>query len=500
MSDRRDAPSTDLDAIEAHYRQSALVRDVCVIGEARGARDERGLRAVVVADAAEIRRRRIVNRRDWLRFEIETISARLPTAQRIVRIDVSTADLPRAPDGTLQRDLIRRQCDGAEGGALARVRASTSTPWPSDSPSAAMVAAAVAHLAPHAPCGPETSLDLDLGLDSIARVELIARLEDAFDAPLDAEETQEIYTLGDLAHALAAARSRRANRTGCRGPSTAGHRDERDGEPGAGTVAGPAAPPRDWPRDEAGRDPWPRLLETATPGIGPAVTELARPKWALAIVMFALLKVVHGLAYVCLGLRVHGRHHLPRYGPSLLCPNHQSFLDGLVLAAVLPFGTLRAICLAGATEYFDSPLTTRLARLWNIVAVDPDANLLAGMRVAAAALRLGRVLVIFPEGERSIDERVTTFRKGAAILASRLQVPTVPVSIDGLHEVWPRGRGLQWQALLPRRGRRVRIAVGEPMSSEALAAGLGTDEEIAERLRQVVTELKRAHPARRPFG
>ena len=56
----------------------------------------------------------------------------------------------------------------------------------------------------------------------------------------------------------------------------------------------------------------------------------------------------------------------------------------------------------------------KLARLLRVVVVDPDANLVPAMRAGAFGLRHGRVLILYPEGERSIDGSPKTFKKGAA--------------------------------------------------------------------------------------
>jgi 1-acyl-sn-glycerol-3-phosphate acyltransferase len=52
-------------------------------------------------------------------------------------------------------------------------------------------------------------------------------------------------------------------------------------------------------------------------------------------------------------------------------------------------------------------------------------------------------LILYPEGERSIDGAPKTFKKGAAILSIHLQVPIVPIAIDGFHDAWPRGKSFQ---------------------------------------------------------
>ena len=85
----------------------------------------------------------------------------------------------------------------------------------------------------------------------------------------------------------------------------------------------------------------------------------------------------------------------------------------------------------------------RLARSIKVIVVDPDANLIPAMRAGAFGLRHGQVLILYPEGERSIDGTPKIFKKGAAILSIQLQVPIVPVAIEGFHDAWPRNQPFQ---------------------------------------------------------
>jgi len=96
------------------------------------------------------------------------------------------------------------------------------------------------------------------------------------------------------------------------------------------------------------------------------------------------------------------------------------------------------------------------------------------MQAGAFGLRRNRVLVLFPEGERSPDGTPRKFKKGAAILAQQLGVPILPVAIDGVQLVWPRGRGLRWRALLPWTRTRTVIEFGEPLSPASIE-GTGGD-------------------------
>ena len=88
--------------------------------------------------------------------------------------------------------------------------------------------------------------------------------------------------------------------------------------------------------------------------------------------------------------------------------------------------------------YFTNAFTAQLARLINVLPIDPDTHLLRAMRASAAALRAGKILNIYPEGQRSFDGELLDFKKGAAILANELNIPIVPVAIDGPYRIWPR--------------------------------------------------------------
>ncbi len=106
---------------------------------------------------------------------------------------------------------------------------------------------------------------------------------------------------------------------------------------------------------------------------------------------------------------------------------------------LLPVAHLRETFYVGTSEIFGSRLMRWLAAKFRLIPIDPDANLVPAMRAGAYGLRQNRVLVLFPEGERSIDGPPKLFKKGAAILAIHTQCPVVPVALEGFFEAWPRG-------------------------------------------------------------
>jgi len=155
-------------------------------------------------------------------------------------------------------------------------------------------------------------------------------------------------------------------------------------------------------------------------------------------------------------IEVEGIENIPREGAYLLCSNHQSFLDPVILLAVLPFRILRRLFAVGTSEIFTPGFMSMVARLVRVVVVDPDANLLPAMRAGAYGLRHDMGLILYPEGERSIDGAPKAFKKGAAILSIHLQVPIVPIAIEGAYESWPRGKPFQ-------RFAPIKVKIGTPM-------------------------------------
>jgi long-chain acyl-CoA synthetase len=155
-------------------------------------------------------------------------------------------------------------------------------------------------------------------------------------------------------------------------------------------------------------------------------------------------------------LEVHGLENLRgSERPFLICPNHQSFLDPFVLCSNYPFALFRNIFHVGASEFFSNALMRFIAKMLNVVPVNPDTELMRAMKAGAIGLKHGKVLNIYPEGERAFDGELHQFKKGAAILATELDLPIVPVAIDGLYKVWPRR---SWRI----RPAKVKIMIGEP--------------------------------------
>jgi long-chain acyl-CoA synthetase len=411
--------------IEAHYEKSSFIQELCVVGLSRpGEPTSERLHALVRPDADAMRSRGAINIRELLRFEIESLSVQLPAHKRILGYDVTLEPLPRTTTRKLKRHEVMRRLSEAQRQQRRR-EVEPAAAWPDDPATTRILELIREQVSGDAPLVPDAHLELDLGLDSMERVELLVHLTGALQVEISQEESQELHTVGALVDA-------------CRSRLSEG-----------------------WER-AARVHPWERLLQEA-PADDEFLRELRKPKRVRSAILFLAVKPLYALCAMLVGLRTRGVQQLPPRGPYLVSPNHQSYVDAFMVVGALPFRAFREMFFVGAAEYFQSPLMRWLARTLNVVPVDPDSNLVRAMQAGAYGLRLGKVLVLFPEGERSIDGEIKAFRKGAAILSRHVRVPVVPVAIDGAWDVWARGRSINWRALLPWSGTRVRIEFGAPI-------------------------------------
>jgi long-chain acyl-CoA synthetase len=444
--------------IEAHYLHSPYIKELCVMGRERpGEPAAERLHAVVVPNHEVMRERKVLNMREVLRFEIESMGVALPSHKRIQSFEIWTEDLPRTTTRKLKRFEIAARAreraaveSDAEPGAVraesARPLSESDAAW-SALPEVARALEAIAHAGKiTGPVHPDANIELEMGLDSMERVELLTQLEEMFGTAVTDEERQRIYTVRELVEAVLPKE----------GAAAAGGASAGDAW-GRLLGAGPGGVPEDDPLFQG-------LLEART------------PTW---IALFLAARILSAVGRILFGLRTSGRDNFPRAGAFLLSPNHQGFLDMFLLAGALPWHVFQRMFFVGASEYYTTPLRQRVARALHVIPVDPDSNLVRAMQAGAFGLRHGKVLVLFPEGERSVDGEIKTFKKGAAILSLHLRAPIVPVAIRGSFEFWPRARGFQWRRCLPGAG-RIRIAIGPPIPPPAplLANGTRRDAEI----------------------
>lgn len=446
--------------IESYYLRSPWIKELCVLGlETRkpGEPLSERLHGVIVPNFEVLRNRGIANVREVIRYDVESISVTLPATKRILSYDIWQEDLPRTTTRKIRRREVERKVKemhatgspespnlahwGGSGQAeeitagergindddrawlaapdvqtAIAIIAEAARPRPSTPTSGALVTPE-----PARELHPNDNLELDLGLDSMERVELLTAVAHRLGAAVEDSAASQVYSVRELVDLV------RQN---------IGKSQESVSEKAVPQAQG-----------------WSTVLEAET--TDPAALALTRRHPVLNVLWWICNRTAWLGARLLFRLRVEGLENLPQ-PPYILCPNHASYLDAPVLTSALPWRALRHVFFVGTTEIFGAGLMRRFATLLHLIPVDPDANLVPAMRAGAHGLRAGKILVLYPEGERSIEGPPRQFKKGAAILARHLNIPLVPVAQYGFYEVWPRGTG--FQGFHP-----LRIRIGKPI-------------------------------------
>ena len=145
-------------------------------------------------------------------------------------------------------------------------------------------------------------------------------------------------------------------------------------------------------------------------------------------------------------LKIVGEKNVPKNGPIIIAPNHQSFLDGGIVAAGLSCKTLRNSYFFATEEHVKHPVVKYMAKRNNVILME-RRNLKNSILKLSEVLKKGKNVIIFPEGSRSYDGEMVPFKKTFAILSKELNVPVLPVCIRGAYDVLPRGSRLSQRRL-----------------------------------------------------
>ena len=414
------------EAVERVYGESPYVHEIAVLDG--GGR----LVGLIVPDLAAIRGTG-ANPHELLRVSLQELGTRLPPHERLSDWAITREPLPRTHLGKYRRHLlppILARAQRGERGAAEATHAPDDDALLAD-PTVAGVYAWLRARFPGQRVELDTSPQLDLGVDSLAWVEIGVALEDRFGVAISEAAVARAVTVRDL----------------------------------LGTV-----------RDADAADPGARERAAA----GEARRWLAPPSGGERAAAAAIHAGLRAVARTAFRLRVTGAANLPVTGPAILAPNHVSDLDPVVLAAALP-ARLRGGIAWGADRdrLFATAPRRRVARLGGLFPVD-DRTPGASLAAARAALDAGRVLIWFPEEWRSPDGTLQAFRPGIGTLLQDRDIPVVPCAISGTFAAMP--RGARWP-----KPARVTVRFGAPVAASALTAE--TPEATAAAVRERVAAL-----------
>ena len=185
-------------------------------------------------------------------------------------------------------------------------------------------------------------------------------------------------------------------------------------------------------------------------------------------------------------LRIEGREHLPAGPPFVMVANHASHLDALVLAAALSHEHRdRIFPIAAGDVFFETPAASAFSALM--------LNALPMWRKKCGPHHMQQLrerllgdpcaYILFPEGTRSRDGTMASFKAGLGMLVAETDVPVIPCCLEGCYHAMPP------DARLPRR-RPIGLSIGRPLTFSDVPHEREGWKSVAARVEEAVRGLK----------
>lgn len=439
--------------LEEFYLKSPYIKEICVFEkqDVRFGKKSESLQAVIVPDLKQHQLTQEGNIRAKIKWELETIARDIPAYEHIMGFILTKEELPKTALRKLKRYEIRDKYIDHIKEAQQKVISDEDL----KGLDADIAKKVIQYLAKELKMSVslDDHLEIDLGIDSLSRVEMAVGLEKLFKLSLSDEALLTTSTVKELITKITdihyAAKSENFNDT------------------------------------DTDKNTWQYILkrppdEEILQKIEIKVTLLHRLSSFILKFLFLFIFRIFWL------LRIKRHSFLPQKGPYIICANHASYFDGFFIFCSLPLNEAFKTYFfgyRGILEHWSIKWSLKLTRL---VAIDASSRLTKAMRAAAYLLSNEKIICLFPEAERSINSEIKEFREGVGILVKELDVPVVPVYIKGSHQSWPRGN--RFPSLYP-----VKLIFGKPLSRDELLkekpADMSDYKAIAARLREEVLKL-----------
>lgn len=430
--------------LEAHYAKSPVIEELAILGikdEAAQTAGAEKLVAIIVPDFAYLKQNNISNSKEAVRYDMDDLGRKLPEYQRVRNYVIHTEPLPRTSTKKIKRFELQKQieneglADQDENNRKSLELTGEDKALLDSNIGRAVVAVIKKNSAETETIHPKMNLEIDLGLDSLGRAEVFAALEQAFGMEFDGDKAAQALTVADTINLV---------------KEKAGNSDE---------ITAISTDLN-----------WSKIVRDSDENL-PEVQGILENRVFFPTLAFSVYKIFKLFFLAFTRLEVKNVEELEKIKrPFIIAPNHQSFLDPFFITCNYPLDIFRNTFHVGASQYFSGGFMRWLADLLQIVPVDPDTQLLKAMKASAIGLRHGKVLNIYPEGERAYDGELHDFKKGASILATELEIPIVPVAIDGVYKVWARG---SWRI----RPAKVKVRFGKPFYAKDVISNEMNDEQ-----------------------
>ena len=383
-----------------------LIKEIGILGH------EDKLAAIIVPDLLEFRKQGINNIQTYLKDIIENYNLTASNYKKVLDYKLVEDELPKTRLGKTKRFMLPDLYKKDE-----KVKEKVEEPQTQEYQAIKEFVAKLKGFEP----GPEENLELDLGMDSLDKVELLAYVESTFGIKIDEEKFAEMPNLKLLSEYISEKAEFFMN-------------SEVD---------------------------WKKIIDKAP-------NREIKNGW--------LINALRPLIYVI--LKMYFRLKIDRTNkisdePQIFVSNHQSFVDALVLGALIPAKIQKKTFFLAINWYFKKGIMKYVADNGNIILVDIDKNVKETVEEIALHIKNGKNVLIFPEGARTKNGKVGKFKKVFAIIAKELNVDVQCLGIKGGYEAYSRFMKFP----LPK---RIEVTVLEKIKPE------GTYEEIRERAENII--------------
>lgn len=158
-------------------------------------------------------------------------------------------------------------------------------------------------------------------------------------------------------------------------------------------------------------------------------------------------------------VRVVGRENVPTAGGGLVCSNHQSFFDPILVGLSVD----RRLNYLARNTLFVNPLLKAIMEYFDAIPIDREGGGLGGLKETLRRLKQDEMVLIFPEGTRTRDGSMQRLKPGFCALARRSKKPLVPVGFDGAFQAWPRTSPFPQLTSMA-------VVIGKPITPDMIAS------------------------------
>ena len=328
---------------------------------------ENKLTALIYPDFYKLHEKGVTNILETFKMGvIDEYNRQAPSYKKVLDVKIVKEEFPKTKIGKIRRFMLKDLLENKKEEVQQKIDEPTTEEYKE-------IAKYIKTLK-NKPVLPTAHLELDLGLDSLEVVELLTFIESTFGVKIDEKTLVEHATIKDLAEYVA------------NGSKEVTHSNVK----------------------------WKDLLtaDVDTTGFPKSNT--------IGKIVKAILKLVFTF-YIRMDKK--GLKNIENKEPVIFVGNHQSFLDGFIVNQSLPNRVLDRTCFFAKSKHFQKGYMKFMGENSNIILVDINKNLVNSMQLLGKAFKMGYNIVIFPEGTRTRDGKMGTFKKFFAILSKELNIP-----------------------------------------------------------------------------